>query len=390
MVATVAPPSPATMLANPPARNSRSPVQILVHGDLQTRDVHDDGDECDQHQRQHVGALHRHRNPVHPHQVGGKQYGPKVAVGRAGQQQTSLPRLGTRNVERPKGQVIRGHGNRHADGQDEGMAPPFHGPVEGDAVGHPRDPAPEDRRFEQRWNRSPGRLRVHQGHGRQAHGAADSSDKAGGDRVGDETHQVGEPETPEHQNAGAGQHRTEYERDGDADEQGVAPGIHAGGDERHADDQRGRKPGDDAAIAARESDNQAGSDVAEQYQADTLGSVGGQVAGKYEGREGDLRDEQPEARNGAGRKGVYGAGGRDVLAKLGEEIGQGRLHRGAVLVLTWVDSVQSVALRIAPWSVPRTSSMASTLRAPDWKMAVAFSAPHSKPVSSASTARATT
>ena len=55
MLAAVPPPRPATTLASPVARNSRSPVQVLVRGHLEPGEIHDHDNERDHYQHQHGG-----------------------------------------------------------------------------------------------------------------------------------------------------------------------------------------------------------------------------------------------------------------------------------------------------------------------------------------------
>ena len=221
-------------------------------------------------------------------------------------------------------------GKRDADGQDERMAPPLHREIQANPERRARTPPPERRRFHKRRNRPPVRIRPHQGHGGQAHGSSDSGHETARDRVGDEAHQVGEPVSPHQEKAHAGGDCADHERSRRGDEQRIPVGLHGGADLRHHDHQRGRQP----RIAPRKpparGDDQAGGEVSEQDQADALGGIRSQQPGEYEAPEGDLGDQQPEAR-GESRPTSAGTAFADRMSARSSEA---RLRRAEGIAVT--------------------------------------------------------
>ena len=264
------------------------PVQFLVGGRLESGEIQNHADERDQHQRQHIGNLRPQRGPVHPHGVGDAQGRPQTAVGGAGQQEVRLARLRPGDAEDGQCEVESAHDDRDADRQDQGVAPPFHGEVQDNAVDGAGTPSPQRRGVRQLRNRAPVRLHAHQGHGGQTNGSPDSGDEPGRDRIGNEPQQVGKPVSADGQAGDAGGDGAEDECSRDGDEQGIAFGIHRRAERGHADDERGRQPGDRAPIPRRHGDDQAGREVPEQHKAHALRRVRSQCARKYERCEGDL------------------------------------------------------------------------------------------------------
>ena len=215
----------------------------------------------------------------------------------------------------------------HARGQDERIAPALHREVQRGSVRDAGAPSPQERRLQEFRKPPPMGRRPHQRHGRQAYRSPDSGDEASGHRIGDEAHQIRESKARDQETAHSGRHRAQHERPRGIHEQSVALCIHRGSDRGHDDDERGRESRNRAAKAARAGDDQAGGEVPEQHQADALGGVRSERPGEYEAPEGDLGDEQPQARGEAGRQRRNGLGGPDVRTQLGGQHWNCRFHR---------------------------------------------------------------
>ena len=271
------------------------PVEFAVHRKLQARDVHDDADEGDQDQREHVGDLPRHRRPVHVREVGWCPNRPQAFLDRAREQQAGGSRLFAGYVEGEESEMARADEEHDADRQDQRMTPAPHRQVKGEPVGRTRRPLPQHVGIEEPRYLRPVRIDPHHGERRDTNGAADSGDEPTRDRVGNEAHHVGETKLADDEAERAGGDRSDDQRDRSGDEQRVTFGSHGGADERHPDHECRRKAGDRAAKAACERDEQTGGEVAEQHQADALRRIGSQRSREDEGSEGDLGGKQPQA-----------------------------------------------------------------------------------------------
>ena len=225
--------------------------------------------------------------------------------------------------------MVCADGEQDAERQNQGAAPSLDGPVKSGSEGCAGNPACRGGGLEQGRQSLAVQFCAHQGHGRKAHGAADSGNETGRDRVGDEAHQVGEAKVPDRQAADAGEHGAENERDRCADEQGLPAGVHGRADGGHPDDQCGRQAGNGAAIAAREGDDQAGGETSEQHQPHALGRVVAQGPGEYEGRVGDVGNQKPQTGRHAGGKGGNGPARCDIAAQFAGKTGEYRFHGDA-------------------------------------------------------------
>ena len=125
----------ANHAGNPRGPELPVPVQLLVDGKLEAGHVHDDAEESDQHEDQHVGHLAGHRRPVHMSHIGRPQDRPQAPVGRAREQQARRSRLFSGKAQGGKSQVMGADGQRDTGRQDQRIAQALHHEVE-------RDPEP--------------------------------------------------------------------------------------------------------------------------------------------------------------------------------------------------------------------------------------------------------
>ncbi len=105
--------------------------------------------------------------------------------------------------------------------------------------------------FQHRRDLLPTGSHAHQGHGGQAHGAADAGHETRGHGIGDETQQIREPETPDQQAGNADDDGAEDERSGGCNEQRFALGTHGPPDDGHADHERRRERQEACAAGSR-------------------------------------------------------------------------------------------------------------------------------------------
>ena len=157
-------------------------------------------------------------------------------------------------------------------------------------------------------------------------GGPDTGHESSGNRIWNESHQVGEFELPDHETAHAGEQRADNERTGCSNEQRVPLRIRRGCDRGHDDHQRWRQSCNCAAITADQCYEQAGCEVAEQDQANTLGRVRRQGTREDETSESHLGDEKPEAGRNSSRQRGNCLSGQNVPAKLGLKIAKFGRH----------------------------------------------------------------
>ena len=268
------PPRPATTLAAPVTRNSRSQSSSWFAASSRPAKFMTTQMKATTTRVSMLGDLGGHRRPLQVHEVGGEQGRPQAPFRGGGEQQALRSRRGTGNVEGAESEVVGGDGERDADRQDQGVAPALQSEEQGDPVGRARGPLPQHGGFEKCGNRPPVGIGSHQRQGRQADGSPDSRDESPRHRVGDEAHQVGEAETPDHQAARPRGDGGDDERGRRGDEQRLSFRLHRCPDRPHRDHQRRRKPRDGAAVAACEGDDEAGREVPEQDQAHPPGRNG--------------------------------------------------------------------------------------------------------------------
>ena len=109
------------------------------------------------------------------------------------------------------------------------------------------------------------------------------------------------PNRPITRKHATGGYRPDHERPRGGDEQRIALCAHRCADLCHESTyKRGRQPRDRPAKAAREGDDEAGGEVAEEHQADPLGGIRTERPREYQAPVRDLGDEQSEARGEAG------------------------------------------------------------------------------------------
>ena len=131
------------------------PVQFAVGGEFEAADVHDDAQQGDQNQRQHVGNLPGNGGPTDQRQVVGTEGGPQVALGKAGEQESGRRRLGAGNVEEREAEMEQHGGADEADGHQQKAAPTLGRQVQGDAVADAEAPVRHHEGLKQRGEHLP-------------------------------------------------------------------------------------------------------------------------------------------------------------------------------------------------------------------------------------------